>query len=868
MSPGRWLKPSRKWTRSKSGKILEPAFVSIFLALVLLPANADPNLTKQRQLCLCECSSETDRLAHCNAVLKLSPEDAKAYYSRGLAHLHLKQPQQALADFSRAIELDPENPSGYHERAETYLALAQPAKAIADYRRVLALSHEDAAAHYELGMAYFLNLEFAEAIAHYNQAIERDPEYSSSLGFYAYGLGYFNMGQNTRYLENYAEYVRSHPEAADTYSAQARRYQQQGWYRQARFEYELALHFRPDDAHLYLELGRTINALSSPLEAIKVLNRAIELEPELAEAYYERGWTYYQSFSFDQAFGDYRQAVQLRPAYAESYYSRGVWPRSLAEFDAGKYFWQVDWQWLDLSAALALNPADVDTYFYRGIKYALEGGHDAEAAADFETSLRLRPDFAPAHFYLGEVYASRAERYGHARNYAQALDAYQRAIELKTDIQAAYLRRGRIHSARGRFAEAIADFSKLVQSSPESAEAYFSRAAAYHESGNFEAAISDYTRLIQDLPQLVNTSYISPDEPYFARGLASFDLGNYSAAIADLSQSLQLKPENADAHYYRGLAYFQTNLKERARADFNQAAKLIPKEHHLADYSQGIASYLAHTALQSGPAQISAYHRAIRLKPGDDELILLRGVALAAKGLQDEALGDFGRIIARKQPGQSYERAFFHRAALYQDQGRDQEALADYAELIRLWPGFHDAYMSRANLHHSHARFSEEISDYTIALHLLPEDPNPLPNRAYAYARIGRFELAEADLEQLAKMAPGQGVVDEIRGLVAYLQHRPDRAKASFERSLQEFRPYMPDQEPPDRDLTGQADYLEQEIPHLLESMPGSEEQAGLEGIQTDLDRARLGNLEALTRVYTRLVEIQTAWLKAASQAD
>ena len=58
------------------------------------------------------------------------------------------------------------------------------------------------------------------------------------------------------------------------------------------------------------------------------------------------------------------------------------------------------------------------------------------------------------------------------------------------------------------------------------------------------------------------------------RGLAYADKGDYDHAIANFDQAIQLRPDLAEAYYYRGKAYTQKGEKEKAIADLKRFLEL------------------------------------------------------------------------------------------------------------------------------------------------------------------------------------------------------------------------------------------------------------------------------------------------------
>jgi tetratricopeptide (TPR) repeat protein len=78
-------------------------------------------------------------------------------------------------------------------------------------------------------------------------------------------------------------------------------------------------------------------------------------------------------------------------------------------------------------------------------------GEDSEALQDYETSLRLDPDYANAWISRGVIYHLRGQ-------FPKAVDDYDKAIELEPDNALAYANRGGALEQLGQVEDAIADF--------------------------------------------------------------------------------------------------------------------------------------------------------------------------------------------------------------------------------------------------------------------------------------------------------------------------------------------------------------------------------------------------------------------------
>jgi tetratricopeptide (TPR) repeat protein len=125
-------------------------------------------------------------IAEYTEALTKNPNEANAYYKRGLRYEEMGEPVKAIADYSEAIRL--KDVRAYSNRAAAYQKKRDYDKAIADYTEVIALNTKGdpdpgqvllragvaAKAYYDRGMCYDAKGEPEKAIADYKEADQRD----------------------------------------------------------------------------------------------------------------------------------------------------------------------------------------------------------------------------------------------------------------------------------------------------------------------------------------------------------------------------------------------------------------------------------------------------------------------------------------------------------------------------------------------------------------------------------------------------------------------------------------------------------------------------------------------------------------------
>jgi tetratricopeptide (TPR) repeat protein len=77
-----------------------------------------------------------DGLEEFNEAIKLNPDNADAYYNRGVTYRKLGQHERAIEDYNEAIRLRPQFAFPYYNRGLSYRELCQNEQAERDFAKV------------------------------------------------------------------------------------------------------------------------------------------------------------------------------------------------------------------------------------------------------------------------------------------------------------------------------------------------------------------------------------------------------------------------------------------------------------------------------------------------------------------------------------------------------------------------------------------------------------------------------------------------------------------------------------------------------------------------------------------------------------
>lgn len=203
-----------------------------------------------------------------------------------------------------------------------------------------------------------------------------------------------------------------------------------------------------------------------------------------------------------------------------------------------------------------------EVYYKRGLAYS-EFGMYKDALEDFNKVIELYPQFNYGYFYRGSSYWQLGK-------YEQAIVDFTKAIELDAKDLHSYYNRGLCYKDEKEFNMAITDFSKVIQLDPNFDEAYNQIAMCLYYKGDWAAAERSFNEYI--------TKFSNYSHAYFNRGMFYAERKNNSKAIADFDYCLQLNPKDADAYFHKSLIFIEQNKIEPACSALQKAEELGNKE--------------------------------------------------------------------------------------------------------------------------------------------------------------------------------------------------------------------------------------------------------------------------------------------------
>jgi tetratricopeptide (TPR) repeat protein len=237
-----------------------------------------------------------------------------------------------------------------------------------------------ASAACQAGFAHLRAGRYLDAQISCQQALALDPDHADGLHL---------MGLLSRQAKNYdhavewiARALRKDPKA-EYLSSLGTTLRQQGRFEEALKALDKAIQLKPEDAELWINLGNVLADLARPADALLAFQHGLKLDPRHWDAAYRCGFLLDRLEQPTEALCYFDLSDKLKPNQAVILQMRAIALRKLKRFKEAL---------ADNKRAHALNPDNADTC--NNIGAILQSlGRDGEALPWFDKALTLRPRF-------------------------------------------------------------------------------------------------------------------------------------------------------------------------------------------------------------------------------------------------------------------------------------------------------------------------------------------------------------------------------------------------------------------------------------------------------------------------------------------
>lgn len=261
------------------------------------------------------------------------------------------------------------------------------------------------------------------------------------------------------------------------------------------------------------------------------------------------------------------------------------------------------------------------------------------------------------------------------------------------------------------------------------------------------------------------------------RGLALRDMKRRSSARDDFDKAVALRPKNAEAWYGLALVQADSNAFGEAKASLDRALALDRR-----NFRSLILRGWVNQRLGDEAAARADYETARRLKPKEAQPLTGLGELHLLAGEREKAIELFGAALKLNRYSTT---ARLLRANAYIDLTKPELALPDAEQLVALYPGEAMGYALRAELHHMRGNVEWALQDYDRALLIDPARPTALANRALIKEAAGDPYGALRDIDRALALEKSDPAFHLARGRMMFRALRMGEALAAFDRVLQ-----------------------------------------------------------------------------------
>ena len=422
-----------------------------------------------------------------------------------LAQLNPQQIEQAIAQCHQKLAATPQALEIHAQLGDLYSRQQEWHKAIECYQKIVDLKPFSPKAHRCLADLYRQVGNQSKVSDRLFTLYKSEPESFSVKQLYKLGQSLEAQKKPVRAIVCYRAVIDSQPDFFAAYQTLAILLTKQGKKESTLEVYRLGVHHNPRDARYYYALGQTLAAQEKWFWATRNYQKVENLNPSF-QGYYHWGIALYKLEEYSAALERFQQALKLKES-ASGYYHQGLTLWQLKQEDRAEECWQ---------KAISLKPDYHQPYDRLGRLWQKQGKW-SKAATAYKQALKLNFQVKGTLVRLGTVYS-------HLQHHSLAITCYTKAIELSPEGSAveeraftlyqqlladldgatalAYYLIARLYRSKSRFTEAIDNYQRSIELDSYFRDAYIALQYTPVAPEKLPDLIAFYRQIVQQHPDV------------------------------------------------------------------------------------------------------------------------------------------------------------------------------------------------------------------------------------------------------------------------------------------------------------------------------------------------------------------------------
>jgi len=558
-----------------------------------------------------------DVLKMYDKAIELSPNNATYWAAKGSAFSflalgtnNLSYYNESLEAYNKAVQIDPENPWTWDQIGSTLLQLKRynesleardrAIESINSYQGYLPVSNTEMLSSIWAGKAFTLQEagRMDESIAAFDKSLQINPgNYEAymmkgralkAMGKYNESTHACSIGSNQPPVvfkqENGSNAIQEN--TADYWFDKGYELFNQESFKEAVDAFNRSIEIDPQHFDSWLYKGAALKMLAFKFygqnrigvfeESLKAYDRALEINPNNASAWTFKGdaldnmaWSTDDPSRFNQSLQAFDKALELDPKDAGTWHAKGVTLIHFAQYKEGRAGSRTEdvedtlnEALSDINKAIEINPETPGALENKASLLETFGKHDEALESANSTQ------------DLAKVWYNRAVVLRNEGKFNEALDAYDKAIELDPQDAEARIDKGMTFLVMGKFNESLAAFDEALVIEPNSSTLWREEGLVLSRMGRFNDSLKAYEEAIKIDP--INPSALA------GRGFTLSRMDRYGEALQAFDNKvIEIDPAYLDiagVWFAKGEALDKLGRHDEAAAAYESALSAYDRE--------------------------------------------------------------------------------------------------------------------------------------------------------------------------------------------------------------------------------------------------------------------------------------------------